>query len=220
MPRAFTEEEKGRIRTSLIDAGRACFLKYGISKTTIDDLVKLAGIAKGTFYRFFTSKENLYSELFTQEIPAMMTRLHDLSFGSTKVTRDALVLLMKGIAHEIENNQLARIILDDPTAIERFLSTHEYNALVQQIAAAYTPMIESIKAAQNRGEIIAGDPTEIAYCLGMIKFVAVYRESTPVQMYKSLIHFAPEVIADGLTYSEQCVRKGHQQQGDKEVNEQ
>lgn len=220
MPRAFTDEEKAKIRGSLIEAGRTCFLTYGIRKTTIDDLVKLAGIAKGSFYQFFTSKENLYLELFTQEIPAMMTRLYDVSFGSTKVARDALVLLMKAIAHEIEDNQLARIIVDDPTAMERFLSTQEYETIVQKIAVAYAPMIESIKAAQIRGEIIAGDPSEIAYCLGMIKFVAVYRESTPVQMYESLINFAPEVIADGLTCPERCVRKAHQQQEEKEVNEQ
>ena len=214
MPRAFTEEERTRIRTSLIEAGRTCFLTYGIRKTTIDDLVKLAGIAKGSFYQFFTSKENLYLELFIQEIPAMMTRLYDASFGSTKVTRDALVLLMKAIAREIENNQLARIILDDPTAMERFLSTVDYETLVQQIAAAYAPMIESIKAAQAREEIISGDPNQIAYCLGMVKFLAVYRGSTPVQMYESLIGFAPEVIADGLTCPARLARQ--QQEDNKE----
>jgi len=199
MPRAFTEEERTRIRNSLIDAGRTCFLKYGIRKTTIDDLVTLAGIAKGSFYQFFKSKENLYLELFMQEVPAMMARLHSASFGSTKVARDALVLLMKGIAREIETNQLARIILDDPTEVKRFLSTSEYETLVQQIAVAYTPMVESIKTAQAKGEIVSGDPNQIAYCLGMAKFLAVHRENMPTPMYKSMIRFVPEVIADGLT---------------------
>jgi AcrR family transcriptional regulator len=205
MPRAFTTEEKAKIRASLISSGRTCFLKYGIRKTTIDDLVSLVGIAKGSFYQFFSSKENLYLELFMQEIPAMMTRLHAASFGSTDVARDALVSLMKGIAREIETNQLARIILDDPTEVERFLSTLEYETLVQQIAVAYEPMIASIQAAQARGKIIAGDPYQIAYCLGFTKFLAMYRKNMPAQLYESMIDFAPEVIADGLTCRERCV---------------
>jgi|GEM_PF-368829 AcrR family transcriptional regulator len=205
MPRAFTTEEKAKISASLISAGRTCFLKYGIRKTTIDDLVTQVGIAKGSFYQFFSSKENLYLELFMQEIPAMMTRLHDASFGSTDVTRDALVALMKGIAREIETNQLARIILDDPTEVERFLSTLEYETLVQQIAVAYAPMIESIQAAQARGEVIAGDPYQIAYCLGFTKFLAMYRTNMPAQLYESMIDFAPEVITDGLTCRERCI---------------
>jgi AcrR family transcriptional regulator len=205
MPRAFTTEEKAKIRASLISAGRTCFLKYGIRKTTIDDLVTHVGIAKGSFYQFFRSKENLYLELFMQEIPAMMTRLQNASFGSTDVTRDALVSLMKGIAREIETNQLAKIILDDPTEVERFLSTLEYETLVQQIAVAYTPLIESIRAAQALGEIIAGDPYQIAQCLGLTKFLAMYRTNMSAQQYKSVIDFAPEVIADGLTYRERCV---------------
>jgi AcrR family transcriptional regulator len=205
MPRAFTTEEKARIRASLISAGRTCFLKYGIRKTTIDDLVTQVGIAKGSFYQFFSSKENLYLELFMQEIPAMMTRLQNASFGSTDVTRDALVSLMKGIAHEIETNQLAKIILDDPTEVERFLSTLEYETLVQQIAVAYTPLIEGIRAAQARGEIIAGDPYQIAQCLGLTKFLAMYRMNMSAQQYESVIDFAPEVIADGLTCRARCV---------------
>ncbi|HHR85367.1 MAG TPA: TetR family transcriptional regulator, partial [Candidatus Acetothermia bacterium] len=45
MPRAFTDEERGRIHEKLLDSGRSCFARYGLKKTTIDDLVKLAGIA-------------------------------------------------------------------------------------------------------------------------------------------------------------------------------
>jgi len=40
MPRAFKEEEKEKIRAKLLEAGRACFLRYGLKKTTIEDLTK------------------------------------------------------------------------------------------------------------------------------------------------------------------------------------
>lgn len=199
MPRAFTDDERARIRTSLIDAGRTCFLKYGLRKTTIDDLVRRAGIAKGSFYRFFKSKEELYLELFMEAIPEMMTRLHQASFGRTSDMREALVLLMEGIAHEMETNDLARIILDDPTEMERFLSTLEYEQLVAKIAEAYAPLVGSIRQAQERGEIIEGDPQQLVFCLGMIKFLPLYRETISEPMYESMIRLVPQVIARGLT---------------------
>jgi len=96
MPRAFTAVEKQTIREKLMEAGRACFLRFGLKKTTIEDLTGPAGIAKASFYLFFDSKESLFVELFLQEMPAMMERLLDVSFRATDDTREALIRLMSG----------------------------------------------------------------------------------------------------------------------------
>ena len=97
-----------------METGRACFLRYGLKKTTIDDLVKPVGIAKASFYLFFDSKEALYMDIFLAEIPVMMQRLMAGSFLKTDDTREALILMMKGIAHVMESNVLSRVILDVP----------------------------------------------------------------------------------------------------------
>ncbi len=199
MPRAFTAVEKETIRDRLIEVGRACFLRYGMRKTTIEDLVKPIGIAKASFYLFFESKEALYLEVFVREIPNVMQRLIDVSFGTTDSARDALILLMKAIANEMESNPLARVILDDPSEIDKLMSNLDYEALLQEASGAYKPIIDEIVAAQERGEIIQGDPYQIAFSLGLIKMLPVNRDRMPASIYDSLIDFAPQVIADGLT---------------------
>ena len=71
MPKAFSEEEKARIRERLLEAGRKRFTRYGLKKTTIEELAGAARIAKGSFYLFFDSKEELYvarSEEHTSEL--------------------------------------------------------------------------------------------------------------------------------------------------------
>jgi AcrR family transcriptional regulator len=199
MPRAFTEVEKEKIRERLFAAGRSCFTRYGLKKTTIEDLVKLAGIAKASFYLFFGSKEALYLDLFLQEVPAMMSRMIAASFGSTDDTREALVLMMKAIVHEMQTNELARIILDDPAELERFAAGLDYAEILQQVVGSYTPIIEAITLAQARGKIIAGNPFQIVYSLGLVKMLVVYRDRIPTELYNAMIDFAPQVIADGLT---------------------
>ena len=199
MPRAFTAVEKETIRSKLMSAGRECFLRYGLKKTTIEDLTKPAGIAKASFYLFFESKEKLFIEVFMEEIPAMMTRLTEASFGATEDTREALILLMKGIVREMEENAMARIMMDDPSEIERIASVIDYEDILQQVAPTFAPMLSAIAEAQARGEIIGGDPFLISYSLGLVKMLAFNRDRIPQPLYQQMVDLAPQIIADGLT---------------------
>lgn len=60
MPTAFTENEKKLIRKKLIESAEVCLGIFGVKKTTVDQLVQMAGISKGAFYQFFPSKEILF----------------------------------------------------------------------------------------------------------------------------------------------------------------
>ncbi|HEY8594407.1 MAG TPA: TetR/AcrR family transcriptional regulator [Devosiaceae bacterium] len=60
MPRAFDETERTTIRERLMTAGLQRFSAQGIRATRVDDIARDAGIAKGSFYAFFPSKEDLF----------------------------------------------------------------------------------------------------------------------------------------------------------------
>ena len=199
MPRAFTAVEKEKIRERLFAAGRSCFTRYGLKKTTIEDLVKPARIAKSSYYLFFESKEALYVELMMAEMPAMMERLIDVSFAATDDTREALVRLLKAIVYEIETNELARIQLNDPGQLVQMMRTLDIGDILERSMELYAPLIKEIVKAQARGEIIPGDPQEILYSLGMIKLLPLGRDGISEELYGSLLEFLPQVIADGLT---------------------
>lgn len=199
MPRAFKKEEKEKIHAKLLEAGRSCFLRYGLKKTTIEDVVGPAGIAKSSFYLFFESKEALFVDVIMAEMPAMMDRLMSASFGKTDDTRDALILLMKAIVHEIETNEMARILLDDPMELERLAEGLDFEGIMNRFAGMFTPLYDEIRKAQQRGDMIQGDPAQISYALGLIKLLPVNRDRVPKDLYEGMLDFAPQVIADGLT---------------------
>ncbi len=205
MPRAFTAIEKETIRSKLMEAGRSCFLRFGMSKTTIEDLTRPAGISKASFYLFFNSKEDLYIDLFMEEMPAMMNRLLESSFGATDDTREALVLLVKGIAREVQSNSFSRILLDDPRQLERLTSASDFNTILERAGASYAPLVAKIIEAQARGEIRPGDPQQVLYSMGLIKLLAFNRDKMPIELYDSMMDFVPEVLANGLTYRPQEV---------------
>ncbi len=58
-----TSEKKKLKRLKLMDAGYDLFISKGINNTVIDDIVKKAGVAKGTFYLYFKDKYDLVNQI-------------------------------------------------------------------------------------------------------------------------------------------------------------
>lgn len=63
MPTAFTDEELEHIRSALIQAGIRLNKELGLQKMSVEKLTAAVGIAKGSFYMFFGSKEDFILEV-------------------------------------------------------------------------------------------------------------------------------------------------------------
>lgn len=62
MPK-FSSQEKQTITERLLHVAEKLFCEYGLKKVTIEEIAKASLIAKGSFYTFYPSKEELYFEL-------------------------------------------------------------------------------------------------------------------------------------------------------------
>lgn len=62
---SLSEEQRESQRKKILAKGKELMLQYGIKKTTVDDIVNACGIAKGTFYLYFSSKEDFFCRLIT-----------------------------------------------------------------------------------------------------------------------------------------------------------
>ena len=58
MPLIFSPDEREKIRQELLDQGERMMLEAGITKMNLEKLASSAGIAKGTFYNFFKTKQH------------------------------------------------------------------------------------------------------------------------------------------------------------------
>lgn len=73
--KAFTEQEADIILQSLKTSARRYAVSQGVRKTTVDELVREAGISKGAFYKFYLSKEMLFFEILED----MHTEIYEAS---------------------------------------------------------------------------------------------------------------------------------------------
>ncbi|PWI07686.1 TetR family transcriptional regulator [Streptomyces sp. NWU339] len=107
-------------RDALIAAAFQLFLERGFERTTIDDIVRLAGVGRSSFFRYFPSKEDVVFPDHEGCLAEMTTFLQDSSGENVEpVTRvcDAARLVM-------------RMYAGNPTfAIQRYRLTKSVPAL-------------------------------------------------------------------------------------------
>lgn len=112
MPRAFSETERSHIRDALLAAGLKRFSAKGIRATRIDDICRDAGIAKGSLYSFYASKEDLFMAI-ADEREAFHRNAMREAVAAARGTSDArLRALFDVIMERIETDSVLRIVRD------------------------------------------------------------------------------------------------------------
>ena len=64
---SFAQKKKQLKEKELFSSAFDLFLEQGIEKTSIDDIAKNAGVAKGTFYLYFSDKYDILNKLILQK---------------------------------------------------------------------------------------------------------------------------------------------------------
>ena len=94
MATAFTTEEKEVIRKKLHKVAKECLQRYGVKKTTVDQMAAMVDISKGSFYNFYSSKEMLFFTILEEYQIDVMNRLTEQLDMETKIDTNRLVELL------------------------------------------------------------------------------------------------------------------------------
>lgn len=120
-------EKKTAKRSKLIDAAFELFTKKGINPTAVDEVVKHAGVAKGTFYLYFRDKYDLLEQMTTMKCTEIVKKVLDankekMENPSVSPNEKITVLLDSMIDELSENRSLAILILRDMGAFRKLWS--------------------------------------------------------------------------------------------------
>ena len=94
MATAFTSEEKEVIRKKLHKVAKECLQRYGVKKTTVDQMAAMVDISKGSFYNFYSSKEMLFFTVLEEYQIDVMDRLTEQLGMEAKIDTNRLVQLL------------------------------------------------------------------------------------------------------------------------------
>ena len=102
LAKGFNEREKEAIRQKLMDAAEVCWGRYGLRKTSVDELVSMANISKGSFYLFYPSKEHLFMDAFERIDARVKERLYDLLGSSGGDKKETLTKVIRLLIDEVK----------------------------------------------------------------------------------------------------------------------
>ena len=93
-------------RITLVEAARRCFSSRGYHATTVDDITRAAGVAKGTFYLYFDEKREIYYEV----IRGFMQLIKDIGASIAATSASPLDLFARA---EQGARELTQVFLDN-----------------------------------------------------------------------------------------------------------
>lgn len=65
-----------KARAHLLASAEQTFEKYGISRTTMDDIAEAAGVSRPTVYRYFGDRDSLVREIITSRADLLVRHFH------------------------------------------------------------------------------------------------------------------------------------------------
>jgi AcrR family transcriptional regulator len=68
-------QDTATARARLLDAAEACFQRYGVVKTTVEDVAATAKVSRATVYRYFANREDLILGVLLREAGRFLGRL-------------------------------------------------------------------------------------------------------------------------------------------------
>ncbi len=161
-----------------METGAELFARYGLKKTTIADLTDPVGIANGTFYQFFDSKERLYLDVVEREGHAVADEIVANSFAVEDDPELAIRRFMTLLAEEMEENPLFMQLVagDEWEKVMRAVDDLSEEEMESLQAASFAHILPYIETWQAEGRIREGDPFAIGGMMGMVKYLTIYRE--------------------------------------------
>lgn len=112
MPKSYSEQERAYIALRLKEEAGKCLAKYGVRRTTVDEIVKRVNIPKGTFYLFYKSKELLLFDVILEQHEIINRELQQaLSFIADKTASiDNIVDVIFAFFKKTEKMQVLKMI--------------------------------------------------------------------------------------------------------------
>ena len=188
-------EDKKR---DIFNSGKELFSIKGFKDTNIADITKRAGVAVGTFYNYFASKDKLFMEIYMEE----NVKLKHTIMESVNPNDPPLKLIMEFMALNYEGMN-ANPILKEWYNREVFIKLEqqfrEENG-VQAVDFLFGGVSELVKQWQADGKMRKDiDVTLIMAMFSALINIDTHKEEIGFAYFPQVLEYLTEFVIDGLS---------------------
>lgn len=187
MPRIYSDEKREELRKALLAAALELIRKRGLRKMAVSELTQRVGIAQGTFYNFFPSKEMLVYELSRSYQASLDLRMESLLARKGSLDREDIAELYRDIMLRDEDNVL------------RYLSPADLQTLMLRLPGDYGKKLADARTRleANLGRLRGRRATvDTAACLDWIQLMSLAVANRELFDQEGFAHMIDALIAN------------------------
>jgi len=180
----------------IYNCGSELFHAKGFKDTNISDIAKMAGIAVGTFYNYYSSKEKLFFEIYVNENEQLKKRI----FESIDMNQDPVSLVRQIVEQNISATNTNKVLKewynrDLFRELERYYD--ENKGEDDSIRSLYTELFKKWRSEGTIREDI-NDELLLAF-FDSLAYIDSNKEEIGIHHFPQLIQYLTEFIMKGLT---------------------
>lgn len=184
-----------------MDAAERCFIRYGVMKTTVEDVAKTAKVSRATVYRYFGGRDDIILGVVTRDARRFFERLaRRLAAGGDvgDVIVDGVLFTVREVRAD---PHLQLLFAPDVVGVTASLAGAS-DALFAETTTFLTPFLENArKAGALRADIDIADAVEwvLRAVISLLLFEGPKRRSAPQQAKFLRTFLVPALINDADT---------------------
>ncbi len=125
-----------------LDAALDLVARWGLSKTTLGDVARAAGISRATLYRSFPGgKDQLFDLLARRELARFLDRVTDAFAGSDDLADALAGGLHAAAVHLVDHAAVRYILANEPEVAVPVLSFSQCEGLLRVVRRAVAPSL-------------------------------------------------------------------------------
>jgi TetR/AcrR family transcriptional regulator, fatty acid metabolism regulator protein len=204
--RSLRERQRAERAALILDAASAVFAEKGYADAAIDEIAARAGIAKGTIYLHFASKDDLVAALAEQQIRAFVDWL-DHVIGAPGTARERLEQLLLYVYTRI-HEQRNQVLLELNSRMGLTAKVIDKHADLQaQLAQVHERIAALIEDGKRAGELERTVPTPVmvATLVALLspdayEHLLTSRQLAPAELAAAVCHmlFPPSAASSSL----------------------
>jgi len=184
-------------KAEILKCARALFSANGFKDTNVSDITKMAGIAAGTFYLYYPSKDKLFMNLFLEEnvkLKRSILEAVDPNGDPFSVIQELMRRNMEGMAA----NPILKEWYNKDVFAKIEEKYREENGL-EHVDFMYQSYIEIVKKWQAEGKLRADIDSEMIMAIfTSIITIDTHKDEIGLQYFPKIQEYLMEFIMNGL----------------------
>jgi AcrR family transcriptional regulator len=193
LPAAIAPAAAPALEDRILTAAIRCVARWGLAKSTVDDVAREAGCSRATVYRVFPGgKDALMLAALERELRAFVTDLRD-DVDTVQTLEDALVTIMTRAAQGIDAHPALQYLLaHEPEAVRPLVSFDGLEPLIEWAGAFGTAHL-----ARFVGDEVARD---VGRWVARVIVAYSFEEERPVDLshYETTRRFVRTYLLPGV----------------------